>query len=293
MNISQLEYYVSAVERGSYASASKELFVNPSTLSLAVSNLEKEYGIKLLVRSNNDISPTANGQAFYERACAVLSSLSRLSDVAPRCPERKKSGLSLEIAEDPWRGSILGTHLVDTFCAENPDVPVAMARHSNTVCMKAVERGVADAAVTIGCADLEGAESVRLFSRRVGILASRDNPFSSHRSVGIDDILSKPIALPSDVDFFFDKIIDLFRKRASAPNFEYVSTSQKSIFDWIARTNGIVFVIDDHTHSITFPDYQVLPLSEEDDFPLPVFYTYLASSEKIASISSLKRFLLG
>ena len=51
MNISQLEYLVSAIHLGSYSRAAKEQFVTPQAVSKAIRTLESELGLKLIVSS--------------------------------------------------------------------------------------------------------------------------------------------------------------------------------------------------------------------------------------------------
>mgnify|MGYP003375116275 CR=1 FL=1 len=45
MNISQLEYLVSAIHLGSYSRAAKEQFVTPQAVSKAIRTLESELGL--------------------------------------------------------------------------------------------------------------------------------------------------------------------------------------------------------------------------------------------------------
>lgn len=67
MNISQLEYLVSAIHLGSYSRAAKEQFVTPQAVSKAIRTLESELGLKLIVSSGKTISPTDVGVANCRR----------------------------------------------------------------------------------------------------------------------------------------------------------------------------------------------------------------------------------
>lgn len=292
MNVSQLEYYVSAVESGSYVSASKELFVNPSTISLAISSLENEFGIQLLIRSNNGISTTRNGQIFYERACAALSVFDQLSNMSSRAKGVRSGRITLAVADDPWRGSVADLCSLDSFRAANPSMTLSIVKFAGTICSKALDCGVADAALTIEAPASGNIESSRLCSRRVAVLAKREGKFSGFGDIRINDIAETPIALPSDIGFLYRKIIDLFRKKSSAPCFEYVPPSRKNIASFVLSSDGIVFVIDDHSHAISFPELQVLHLAREDDFQLPVFFSRRVEPEKDLQTKALKEHFL-
>ena len=68
MDIQLIHYFVKIVKHGSFTKAADVLKIPKSTLSKAVSKLEKETGTKLLVRSTRKQTLTAAGRSFYE-AC--------------------------------------------------------------------------------------------------------------------------------------------------------------------------------------------------------------------------------
>ncbi len=74
MNISQLEYLVSAIHLGSYSRAAQEQFVTPRAVSKAIRTLESELGLKLIVSSGKTTSPTDVGLLIAEEAEAVIPS---------------------------------------------------------------------------------------------------------------------------------------------------------------------------------------------------------------------------
>lgn len=59
-------YFVKIVQQGSFSKAASLLKVPKSTLSKALSKLEKDTGTKLLIRTTRNQTLTAAGRAFYE-----------------------------------------------------------------------------------------------------------------------------------------------------------------------------------------------------------------------------------
>ena len=82
MNISQLEYLVSAIHLGSYSRAAKEQFVTPQAVSKAIRTLESELGLKLIVSSGKTISPTDVGLLIAEEAEAVIHHAGKIGSIA-------------------------------------------------------------------------------------------------------------------------------------------------------------------------------------------------------------------
>lgn len=67
--------YVQIVESGSYTKAARLLNLHKATVSLQIQQLEDSLGTRLLTRTTRSVVPTAEGLAYYQRACAILQQL--------------------------------------------------------------------------------------------------------------------------------------------------------------------------------------------------------------------------
>jgi len=73
--LSSLRAFVKVVELGSFSEAGRQLRLSRSAISKYVSELEQSLGVQLLNRTTRHASPNENGQAYFERALAVLAEL--------------------------------------------------------------------------------------------------------------------------------------------------------------------------------------------------------------------------
>jgi LysR family transcriptional regulator for bpeEF and oprC len=64
--------FVQVVDAGSYTGAARQLDRHKATVSQQVQQLEERLGVRLLVRSTRSVAPTAEGQAYYAQAVAIL-----------------------------------------------------------------------------------------------------------------------------------------------------------------------------------------------------------------------------
>ena len=62
MTLKQLQYVVTVAETGNITEAAKKLFIAQPSLTAAVHELEKEYGIIFFSRSNKGIELTPDGE---------------------------------------------------------------------------------------------------------------------------------------------------------------------------------------------------------------------------------------
>jgi DNA-binding transcriptional LysR family regulator len=72
MNLAHLSYFATLAETKSYRDASRIAAVSQSTLSTAISGLEKELGATLFVRKRGTVDLTPEGQVFLEYVSSSL-----------------------------------------------------------------------------------------------------------------------------------------------------------------------------------------------------------------------------
>ncbi len=120
MELRQLKYFVRIVELGSVSRAAKDLFVAQPALSVQISNLEDELGVRLLARSVRGVTPTTAGDTLYLHAQAVLRQIERLRhDVGS---DNGKPGGPVSIGMPTSAANILAGPLIAAVQERYPDV---------------------------------------------------------------------------------------------------------------------------------------------------------------------------
>ena len=72
MTLQQLRYLIAIAEHGSISAAAHELFISQSSLSVAVKDVESEYGVQIFQRSNKGITLTNDGIEFLGYARQII-----------------------------------------------------------------------------------------------------------------------------------------------------------------------------------------------------------------------------
>lgn len=80
MNFGQYEAFVKAVEAGTMTQAAEELGYSQSGLTRALSSLEEEWGIRLLMRGRNGVQLTPEGERLLPYIRTVLHDQRRLAE---------------------------------------------------------------------------------------------------------------------------------------------------------------------------------------------------------------------
>ena len=69
----QLKYFVTTVECGSVAEASRKLYIAQPSISTAIKGLEESFGLQLFIRHHaQGVSLTPSGARFYRKAQELL-----------------------------------------------------------------------------------------------------------------------------------------------------------------------------------------------------------------------------
>jgi DNA-binding transcriptional LysR family regulator len=70
-----LQLFIRIIEQGSFTRAANALNIPRATATLAIKELERQLGARLLERTTRQVRPTLDGQAFYERCKRILGDL--------------------------------------------------------------------------------------------------------------------------------------------------------------------------------------------------------------------------
>ncbi len=80
MTLKQLQYLIAVAETGSITEAARALFIAQPSLTAAIRELEKEYGITIFTRSNKGIRVTPEGEEFLGYARQILEQADLLDE---------------------------------------------------------------------------------------------------------------------------------------------------------------------------------------------------------------------
>jgi DNA-binding transcriptional LysR family regulator len=82
MDLKQLRYFVTLADQLHFSKAAELLDIAPSALSMQIQSLERELGVRLLVRTKRSVSLCAAGALFLEEARRTLSAAENARAVA-------------------------------------------------------------------------------------------------------------------------------------------------------------------------------------------------------------------
>ena len=95
MQIQQLRYFVTLVEKKSFTAAAHEFFISQSALSQQIKALEKELEVALVQRQGRSFDITPAGKLLFHKVQTILSELDSLTSQVQRV--NRNLGTSLRL----------------------------------------------------------------------------------------------------------------------------------------------------------------------------------------------------
>lgn len=127
--LQELAAFVRAAETGSFSRVARELGVSQPSVSRMVASLEARLGVKLLLRTTRQVTPTDAGDVFLERARQIIGDLDDAESAA-----RGVDGLGgmLRIAMSVAFGTREAIPLLPAFLRRHPKLRVDLLMSDRT-----------------------------------------------------------------------------------------------------------------------------------------------------------------
>ena len=167
MDVSTLQLFVEVVRQGSFAAVARDRRLDPSSVSRAIANLEKELGVRLLQRTTRQLSPTEAGLTYFERVEPLIEELQQALTVTTDISQQPKG--QLRVTASVSFGLTCIVPLLPQFEAQYPDLTVDLLLTDAVVDLLA-ER--VDVAVRLGPLADSTLMAQRLMPTRYSVCAS-------------------------------------------------------------------------------------------------------------------------
>lgn len=276
MNISQIEYFVATVRKGSFSAAARALFVTPQAVSKAVGDLEEELRVRLCEKTSRGIEPTSFGIFFADQADEILASLRDLERLAKNhaLTQQQEGALSVAVACSPYRGNAIKPTDFDAFATEYPQISLSLRFSQSAVCLSALEENVVDAAIVLGRTRKEGLTCVKLFSIASHIGICKTHPLANRTSVHVEELAPYPIATPEDLRCCFPMITHHLETHGCTPHYIDVLPIVEEHKRFARDDNGVVLAVNDSDLFERYPSLVIIPFVKEDELRIPLCLTY-------------------
>lgn len=193
MTLAQLRYFCTAARLHSITQAAEALFVTQPTISIAIRDLEKEFGIPLFSHRNGKLAITEEGALFYERASAILT---MCDDLRAEYSTGALQSSRVRIGIPPLLSTVFFPELLNAFHREHPDVWLELQEFGSVRACSLVQDDMLDASlVNMEMPDIEKFKSHILRTEPLFFTVASGHPFENKTILSLKDLDGQPLIL--------------------------------------------------------------------------------------------------
>jgi LysR family transcriptional regulator for bpeEF and oprC len=167
--IDTMRLFTRIVELGSFTAAAEDANIPRANATYALQQLEKRLGVRLLSRSTRHVSPTLEGQGYYERCRGLLAALDDADSQVGVSVSNPSGRLRVDL--QPSLASMFIFPRLGEFCRRYPDIELVLGTGDRLVDL--VREGI-DCVVRGGEPRVPGLAARRVAEFPVATCASRE-----------------------------------------------------------------------------------------------------------------------
>ena len=192
MNLIHLEYFTTVCRLGSMTQAAAVLSVSQPTISAAIRELEREFGLLLFNRVGKTLEITDAGNTLFAHAQELLAKAESthqiMTDIA-----QKRNRLRLGIT--PMLAALMLPRLFREYRQRYPDVEFTVTEGGRHDLFRKLDDRELDMVICSYNRELdEGYQKLRLMELNFGICLNPHHPLANREAVAIADLKDEPLA---------------------------------------------------------------------------------------------------
>lgn len=246
MNTNQIKYFLSLVRTRNITQTANQLFVSPSTVSKNIHKLETFLGTKLIKPGRRGIELTTSGEFFYVKAKRIYK------DIDDTVMDIKNSNLkALEPITIAFTGSLFEIEFLSKFIQDldnslQPRINLEIfdPNDGNGISTSLIQ-GKYDFVLYQNDFFIDKKEITfkPVFSSGLSVIASKKNPLSKKKTIGIKDLFKQDVYIWNSVPPL--PLINHFKFELSLkyPEFNFKSISDEVVLEIFCASNRCLGIV--------------------------------------------------
>lgn len=248
MKLHQLQYYCAACRNENITRAASELHVSQPSISMAIRELENEFGVMLLQRNNKGFVVTQEGKYFYERAMSLLEQADELNQMMCDMGNQRKR---INLGIPPMIGTFLFPKMYKEFKKYYPEIMLNSREGGSRMLIEMLDDSALDFAILpINQLPEDSYNILRLTETQTVFCVSKNHPLAEHKTVSIEQIKDEPLIMFND-GFYQNQVIkERFEREGYRPNILHYSSQFYTIKEFISDNIMAGFMFRDIAETV-------------------------------------------
>ncbi|MES5947535.1 LysR substrate-binding domain-containing protein [Bacillus cereus group sp. MG6] len=239
MTITQLQVLIKTVELGSFTKAAKALNMTQPAVSHAISSIESELDITILIRDKREgLIVTDVGERILVHIREILNGIEKIEQEVAM--EKGHEVGTIRIGSFPSASAHFLPKMINLFKEKYPNLEVVLCEGT----IKEVEDWLVSRVIDIGIVILpnKDMEIVPLAKGKMVVILREDHPLCKKDAITISDLENEPIILCKGG--YEPPIIDMFKQTNVPLRAEYVISTVTTALNMIQEGLGIAILAE-------------------------------------------------
>lgn len=266
MDINQLNCFISVAQTLNFSEAARRNYVSQSTVSRYISEIEKEFGAKLFIRSHRDVFLTNEGKALLPYAIEIVDTMKKASNVIKQMRDGGNGRLTVACDVTSFSFPI---KCITAFSEKYPDI---------TIDLKQID-GVGRSELITGGEEYDfcfmprdmlpespDIETIITHSDPLYVVVNKNSYIARKKSISFTQLSKEKFVLLSETvsPILYMEIMDLFRTFHIEPDVVNTFDDVKSMFVAVNSGMGMSIVPDSVAAFATNGNAVAVPVSDAD-----------------------------
>ncbi|MBQ9614455.1 MAG: LysR family transcriptional regulator [Lachnospiraceae bacterium] len=259
MELRQIQYFDAVFRDTSISKAAQNLFVTQQCISKQISMLEKEFGVALLKRNPNGVTPTEEGLWFQEHAAMILQIE---QDIQTHYEMLRKGG------PDVVRIGVsngLNLFFDDTFFhrlrAAHSEQMIQVSYMWNRQIEEMIERNELDIGISLLPVQNDSLYVKKLFTEQLCCIVNSHHKLAGYETLHFEDIMREHIAMADENYNTFHSFMARCKAQGVMPDI-YKASDLMSIYVYVLNHDAVGFSLN--TFADRFQIHQIRHILYED-----------------------------
>jgi DNA-binding transcriptional LysR family regulator len=258
LELRQLEYFQRVGQVQNITKAAAELRISQPSVTVAIRKLEEELGVKLLDRSQKQISLTIEGKSCLKRTDDILA---RIRDLVSDMNDYRLAQKGIvKIGITPVIGAFFFPSALARFRKMHPRVQVSVIEEGSLSLTNRLERGDLDLAIMITSKSPSRLETAPVARGQLLVCFSRHHPLAGMGKVSFAKLRDQPFIMFREDTISRQMVMEECTRIGFSPHIVFSSSQIETVMGMVRQGVGISFLLDAIVKK--FPEIVGRPLSK-------------------------------
>lgn len=235
-----LKYFIELVEVKNYTRAAKNLYVSQSTVSKAVSSLEKELDCSLVEINKGEFTLTEEARALYDFALDVTSYYDKKEEEFLESIKNVEE--KLVVGLPPTAGSIYFFEKISDFNKKYPSIKLTIENETSKYLPDQLLDKKLDLAVVIEPFDDPRFVKKIVYKSEAVLVVSKDHKFSDKKCIDYYELKDENFLQISKDYQYYSVFKDYCKKAGFSPKIVFENYDWDMILELVASNQGVTIL---------------------------------------------------